>query len=244
MILTLGPLMLDQRFASLRRPSHQDLLRRLSERCLKSIGQQDAGLWELRSGWQRHSFSHLLLWAGLDRVARLRAQGHLEGPELPLQEGLAQAQAVLREATAEGALGSSVGDPRADASLLLAPVLGYPDKELCRATVQKIRTELKVGDGPEGFLFRYRHDDDFGRPGSAFVACSFWLVQALASTGDLEAARKAMDQALSSANHLGLMAEHFDPLLKRQLGNFPQAYSHVGVINAAFAVSEPWDEVL
>lgn len=245
MILTLGPLMLDQRFASLRRPDHQELIRSLARRCLDAIGQDDAGLWELRGGWRKHSFSHLLLWAGLDRAARLERQGLLPGPPLGLDHGLEQARAVLRAATtAQGALGTAVGSADADASLLLAAVLGYPDAALCKATVAKVRAELKAGQGPEGFLYRYRHQDDFGKPGSAFVACSFWLVQALARLGDLDAARAVMDQALGSANPLGLLAEHYDPATRLQLGNFPQAYSHVGVINAAFSVSEPWDQVL
>jgi GH15 family glucan-1,4-alpha-glucosidase len=244
MILTLGPLMLDRRFASLRKVDHEDLLRSLAQRCLRSIGEADAGLWEFRSGRRRHAFSHLLLWAGLERAGRLVGRGLLSAPGLDLGGGASRARAELQAAVAGGALGSAVGDDRPDASLLLAPVLGYPDRDLCLATVEKVRAELKAGKGPEGFLYRYRHADDFGRPASAFVACSFWLVQALAKLGDLEAARAAMDEALRSANHLGLLAEHFDPDGGEQLGNFPQAYSHVGVINAAFSVSESWDEVL
>ncbi|HTB23379.1 MAG TPA: glycoside hydrolase family 15 protein [bacterium] len=244
MILTLGPLMLDQRFASLRKADHQDLIKGLVARCLEAIGQTDAGPWELRGGWRRHAFSHLLLWAGLDRAARLGQRGLMVGPALDLQQGMARARAELKAATVDGALGAAVGEADADASLLLAPVLGYPDMDLCRATVMKIRNDLKAGEGPEGFLYRYRHADDFGRPQSAFVVCSFWLVQALAKLGDLEGARRAMDEALRSSNALGLLAEHFDPATGAQLGNFPQAYSHVGVINAAFSVSEPWDEVL
>jgi GH15 family glucan-1,4-alpha-glucosidase len=244
MILTLMPLLLDKRFAYLRPPGTRALIRDLAGRGLRSLGEADAGLWELRGGWRQHSFSHLLLWAGMDRVARLERAGLMDASTPGLEAGILKAHELLRSAVTDGALGSAVGDPHADASLLLAPVLGYPDRALCEATVAKVRRELKVGDGPEGFLYRYRHQDDFGKPGSAFVVCSFWLVQALARLGRLDEARAAMDVALRSANHLGLMAEHFDPLSSTQLGNFPQAYSHVGVINAAFAVSEPWDEVL
>ena len=244
MILTLGPLMLDQRFASLRNPDHQALIRSLAQRCLEVTGQKDAGPWELRGDWRRHSFTHLLLWAGLERTQRLEKKGLLTGAALDLERGIARVRSELEEATVDGALGAFVGQGRADAALLLAPVLGYPDEALCRKTVEKIRKELKAGAGPEGFLYRYLHPDDFGEPASAFVACSFWLVQALAKLGDMKAARAAMDVALSSGNHLGLLAEHFDPVARMQLGNFPQAYSHVGVINAAFAVSEAWDEVL
>ncbi len=244
MILTLGPLMLDQRFASLRRPDHAELIRGLARHCVNVVGQEDAGLWELRGGWKRHAFSQLMLWAGLDRTQRLSARGLLSAGDLDLERASSRAMADLLATVQDGSLRSAIGQPGADASLLLAPVLGFPDAAVSRATVERIRRELKVGDGPEGFLYRYRHEDDFGSPGSAFVVCSFWLVQALAKLGDLPAARASMDEALRSANHLGLMAEHFDPALGVQLGNFPQAYSHVGAIHAAFSVSEPWDEVL
>jgi len=101
------------------------------------------------------------------------------------------------------------------------------------ATVERIRRELKVGDGPEGFLYRYRHEDDFGSPGSAFVVCSFWLVQALAKLGDLPAARAAMDEALRTANDVGLLAEEYDTRGRRHAGNTPQALSHLALVQAA-----------
>jgi GH15 family glucan-1,4-alpha-glucosidase len=85
-------------------------------------------------------------------------------------------------------------------------------------------------------------DDDFGKPEASFVICSFWLVHALAKLGRAEEARKIMDQVLAGANAVGLFAEHFVPQTRTQLGNFPQAYSHVGLINAAFAVSPPWSD--
>ena len=95
-----------------------------------------------------------------------------------------------------------------------------------------------------GFYFRYLRTDDFGRPQSSFVICSFWVVQGLARLGQIAEARQIMAQVLTGANHLGLFSEHFVPETRTQLGNFPQAYSHVGLINAAFAVSPSWTTVL
>lgn len=244
LILTLTPLFLDERFSAMRHPGHEELLSRLARRCAETLGQPDAGLWELREGWRPHSFTHLMQWAGLERIRRLRASSKLPLPDLDLEGMLGDARKLIAANVIDGVLRTALKDDHLDASLLLAPVLGYPDAELNRATVEAIRKGLKTGDGPEGFLYRYLHKDDFGKPGSAFVICSFWLVQALAKLGMMDEARAAMDVAVKAANPLGLLSEHFDPVTRRQLGNFPQAYSHVGLINAAFAVSEPWDTVL
>ncbi|MGH7442328.1 MAG: glycoside hydrolase family 15 protein [bacterium] len=245
MILTLAPLFLDQRFAELRHPDHQRLMVDLARRCARSVGEADAGLWELRSNWKRQCFTHLLLWAGLDRASRLASAGHLPGLTEDLGGALRAARSTVESMTADGGgLGNAEGDPRADASLLLAPVLGFPGKELMEGTVAKVLRELRWSGDQPAFLCRYRHADDFGEPEAAFVACSFWLVQALAKLGRLDEARAVMDGALGAANHLGLYSEHFRPDQKLQTGNFPQAYSHVGLIHGAFAVSEPWDLVL
>jgi pentatricopeptide repeat protein len=93
------------------------------------------------------------------------------------------------------------------------------------------------------FLYRYLRKDDFGQPQSAFVICSFWLVRALSRLGRTEEALQVMNDAMKSANALGLFSEHFSPQTKIQTGNFPQAYSHVGQINAAFSVSPAWSDV-
>ena len=106
-----------------------------------------------------------------------------------------------------------------------------------------IRDNLQNPSTP-GFLFRYLRNDDFGRPSAAFLVCSFWMVQALARLNRREEGQLVLSQLLTAANSLGLFAEHFEPATGRQCGNFPQAFSHVGLINAAFAVSPSWAEVL
>jgi GH15 family glucan-1,4-alpha-glucosidase len=244
MLLSLAPIYFDDRFFHLRTPEHEELLGKLAAFCSRYVGQADAGLWELRDGWREHNFSNLLCWAGLDRAAMMRERGFLAG--LELEPSLKKAEAALRAAAQDGFLGNGPGDPSPDASLLLLPLLRFPDKTLCKTTVLRLEKELTFSESGrhEGFLYRYQRQDDFGRPKSAFLICSFWLVQALAKVGEKKRAHELMEKIMGAANPLGLFSEHYDPLNRRQLGNFPQAYSHVGMILAAFAVSKPWDEVL
>ena len=95
-----------------------------------------------------------------------------------------------------------------------------------------------------GFFYRYLRPDDFGTPQAPFVICSFWVVQALVKLGRLSEAQQVMSRVMTAANSVGLLSEHFLLQARLQLGNFPQAYSHVGLINAAFALSPPWSEML
>jgi GH15 family glucan-1,4-alpha-glucosidase len=244
MILTLAPIFFDDRFKHLRSRQQEALLAHLAKMCVSSISKPDAGLWELRNGWQEHSFANLMCWAGLERVERLKGLGFLgDFPHERVLAAKAKAEAALTKAVHDGALCNGPGDPTVDASLLQLPILRFPDLELCRRTVARIREQLGV-DGHRSFLYRYLRKDDFGHPQSAFLICSFWLVQALSRLGNLTEANAVMRDAVAAANALGLFSEHYLPGGRGQVGNFPQAYSHVGLINAAFAVSPSWGEVL
>ncbi|NUM87735.1 MAG: glycoside hydrolase family 15 protein, partial [Bdellovibrionales bacterium] len=246
MILTLAPIFFDERFVHLRHRDHEDLLIHLSKLCQRSISKPDAGLWEVRNGWQEHTFTNLLCWAGLERVSRLAAGAFSKHFSFDLGAAKEQAFRAVMGAVRDGSLRNGPGDPSLDASLAMAAILRFPDKELCRSTVENLRDQLALGSSPQerSLFYRYRRADDFGAPKSAFLICSFWISQALALLGEKKEAVSVLEGALAAGNHLGLMAEHFLPEPGRQLGNFPQAYSHVGLINAAFAVSPPWHEVL
>jgi GH15 family glucan-1,4-alpha-glucosidase len=222
------------------------LLGHLAKLCIQNISKPDAGLWELRNGWQEHSFSNLMCWAGIDRIQKIQERGHLKNIDSKIAEAKKIAENALRSAIKEGSLRNGPKDDSSDAALLQIANLRFPDFELCRNTVQKIHQELKTGaDGAAAsFLYRYLRNDDFGQPKSAFLICSFWLVQALVKIGQTEDARKVMKDAMNAGNTLGLFSEHFIPDKQQQAGNFPQAYSHVGQINAAFSISPPWDEIL
>ncbi len=246
MILTLAPIFFDERFQHLRSKEHEELLGYLGRLCMRNIGQPDAGLWEIRNGWREHSFSNLMSWAGIERLIRIRDAGYLKNFTLDLHSAKLNAENALRQAVSGGALRNGPGDDSFDASLLQLALVRFPDGALCETTVTMIWKELRLNDTPAGqaFLYRYLRRDDFGQPDSAFLVCSFWLVQALAKTGRLIEATAVMNETARAANPLGLLSEHYAPGQATQLGNFPQAYSHVGQINAAFAVSPLWSEVL
>ena len=246
MILTFTPIFFDERFVDLRTKDVDGLLAHLAQLCARSIGRQDAGLWEIRAGWQEHSFTNLLCWAGLERLERIKHAGHLQSIALDLTaERLRASQALLR-AVRDGAVRNGPEDLSHDAALAQLAILGYPDRPLCESTVLQIVRELalKQGNSETGFFYRYTREDDFGKPEGAFVICSFWIAQALARLGRMSEARNILDQVIKASNYVGLFSEHFVPATGMQCGNFPQAYSHVGLINAAFAVSPPWSDVL
>jgi GH15 family glucan-1,4-alpha-glucosidase len=246
MILTLAPIFFDERFYSLRTSDHEALLANLGRLCAQSISQPDAGLWEIRDGWQEHSFTNLMCWAGLERLERIRRAGFLSGLDLDLAGSKARAEQALRHAAREGSVRNGPLDQTFDSALAQMAVLRFPDRTLCEETLAGLTRELmfRNGAGETGFFYRYLRRDDFGHPASAFVICSFWVVQALARLGKLDEAKRIMESVSSAANHLGLFSEHYLPATGMQFGNFPQAYSHVGLINAAFAISPPWSEVL
>jgi GH15 family glucan-1,4-alpha-glucosidase len=134
------------------------------------------------------------------------------------------------------------GDREVDASLLQAITLGLlgPRSPEAAPTIEAIRSDLEFG----GLLQRYRTDDGFGRPSVGFTLCSFWLVEALGRMGRVEEARALMGRIEQIRAPLGLLSEDVDPLTNQMWGNFPQAYSHVGMIHAAFAASPRWSEVV
>ncbi|HEU0067916.1 MAG TPA: glycoside hydrolase family 15 protein, partial [Nitrospiraceae bacterium] len=246
MILTFTPIFFDERYSDLRSKDLDTLLAHLAKLCVRSIGQPDAGLWEIRNGWQEHSFTNLLSWAGLERLERIRQAGHLGSISLDLTAARIHAAEALLRGVHGGALRNGPTDSSDDAALAQLPILGYPNQQLCESTVLHITRELALRHGNEetGFFYRYVRNDDFGKPEGAFVICSFWIAQALARLGRTPEARTILDRVLLAANHVGLFSEHFIPATNTQCGNFPQAYSHVGLINAAFAVSPPWSDVL
>jgi GH15 family glucan-1,4-alpha-glucosidase len=244
MVLTLAPIFFDERFNSLRTKEHQDLLAHLGLLCAETISVPDAGLWEVRDGWQEHTFSNLMCWAGLERIERIRQLGYLQNLPFDAAAERDRAEAAVRRAITDGVLFNGPTDQSLDSALALLPVFRFPAPEVAERTIAALRKGLAADDGGGDFLYRYIRKDDFGRPHSAFMICSFWVAQGLAHLGKTDEARKLLERLLVAANGLGLYAEHFEHKAGEQLGNFPQAYSHVGLINAAFQASPPWSDVL
>ena len=244
MVLALAPVYLDERFQAERSAQAFDLLTRLARRAIAVAGSPDAGIWEYRTDWKPQTFSTLMCWAGADRMARV---AKIHKPEAASEfEHAAESirDQIIREAWSDTlhSFASSHGGHDLDASLLQMATLRLlpPDSPRIHQTIDAIQAGLSR----DGWLFRYRADDGFGAPEVAFVICSFWLVEALAQTGRVEEARRLMNGMDAALSPLGLLSEDYDTKGQRMWGNFPQAYSHVGLIHAAFAASPPWSEVL
>ena len=204
--------------------------------------QPDAGIWELRGSLHIHTFSSMMCWAGCDRLARIAAQ-------LGLPERRAFWRATADRIHAEicarcwndriGSFVATMDGESLDASLLRMHDVGFiaPDDPRFIATVEAVGRDLRRGD----FIYRYVIEDDFGTPENAFLACTFWYINALAAIGRTGEARALFDVVLTCRNRHGLLAEHIDPVTHEQWGNFVQTYSMVGLISSAQRLSIPWE---
>ncbi|MBS2021909.1 MAG: glycoside hydrolase family 15 protein [Deltaproteobacteria bacterium] len=244
MVLALAPIFLDERFEPERSRASLDLLAGLARKGSQVAGTPDAGIWELRTEWTPQTFSTLMCWAGVDRMARVAAR-HLPHEARWFADEAARLHQLVLTQGFDAKLGSLVASPGSrelDASLLQAVMLRLLplDDPRLHGTVDAITRVL----GPGPWLQRYRLDDGFGRPEVAFIICAFWRIEALAHLGRLDEARAAMDAVLATQGPLGLLSEDLDPRTGRMWGNFPQAYSHIGLVRAAFAASPDWSEVL
>ncbi|HET7304111.1 MAG TPA: glycoside hydrolase family 15 protein [Segeticoccus sp.] len=206
---------------------------------LKHWREPDAGIWEVRGELQHFTSSKIMCWVAVDRGARLAA---MIGQQDVAEEWALAAEEIREDVLAHavdarGVLTQHYDTTALDASLLLVPILGFlpPDDPRVRATVLAIADELTEDD----FVLRYRveeTDDGFsGREGS-FTICSFWLVSALCEIGEHERARRLCAKLLSFAGPLELYAEEIDPRSGSHLGNFPQAFTHLALINAVMHV--------
>lgn len=244
MVLALCPVFLDDRFSAERSLATLDLLYRLTQKALTVVGTPDAGIWEFRTGSRPQTFSSLMCWAAADRMASVARRQHPERePEFRAAADRVRGE-ILQNAWSEkaGVFFSTYGCADLDASLLqIASLRMLPaaDPRVHR-TIDTIWHSLANRD----WLMRYGIDDGYGKPTVAFIICTFWLIEALAAVGRDAEARVLLDTARAALSPLGLLSEDYDVAEKRLWGNFPQAYSHVGLIHAAFAASPRWAEVL
>ena len=209
------------------------------EAALKHWREPDAGIWEVRGELQHFTSSKIMCWVAVDRGSRLAsmigqddeaAQWRLAADEIKddiLEHGV----------DSRGVLTQYYGSDALDASLLLAPLVRFlpTDDPIIRATVLAIADELTV----DGLVLRYRvdeTDDGFSGKEGTFTICSFWLVSALSEIGEKKRAHELCAKLLSFAGPLELYAEELDPHTGRHLGNFPQAFTHLALINAVMHV--------
>ncbi|MEP6852090.1 MAG: glycoside hydrolase family 15 protein [bacterium] len=214
-------------------PPTTELLTTLADRAAQRWMTPDAGMWEARDRNRHYTSSKVMCWVALDRAidlaARLGAETHVSA--------WTSARAAVRSAVLEQAWSDSAGayagalrSDDLDASVLILPLVGFlpADDQRMAATIETI--EAQLGEG--GLIRRWPSDR------SGFLICSYWLVECLALAGHPERARRWFDRATAYANDLGLLAEEGDVRTGQLLGNFPQAFSHVGLINAAWRLGQ------
>ena len=192
----------------------------------------DKGIWEFRGEDKHFTFSKVLCWVALDRAIKIAQLLNKNKPKWY------KVRDQIKEQIEEKAWNDEVhaytqyyGSTALDASVLLMEQYGFIDPNDPRfvATVKSTERELLK----DGLMYRYKNEDDFGEPSSSFTICTFWFIRSLIKIGEVEQAKKYFDQLLTYSNHLGLFSEDIDFKTKRLLGNFPQAYSHLALIDTA-----------
>ncbi|HTG47169.1 MAG TPA: glycoside hydrolase family 15 protein, partial [Actinomycetota bacterium] len=202
----------------------------------KVWGDPDQGIWEARGAPQHYVSSKLMCWVAMDRAAKLAAVRGLADLEADWQKTADEIKADILEhgVRDDGVLRQHYATDSLDASTLLASIFGFlpPEDERLHATVLAIANDLTE----DGFVLRYvttETDDGLSGKEGSFLICSFWLVSALAIVGEQQRARDLMERLLRVSSPLGLYAEEFDTSTARFLGNYPQAFSHLALIEAA-----------
>ncbi|HXA15767.1 MAG TPA: glycoside hydrolase family 15 protein [Thermoanaerobaculia bacterium] len=220
----------------------QHLLRRLTEIVCERWREPDAGIWEKRGDPRQHVHGKVMAWSALDSAQRIASRGHMKIDEARVEKAKADIkEAVLRHGFDEkrNTFTGIFDDEEVDASLLFIARVGFIDPTDPRmlGTIDAIRTDL----GHDGLIYRYdsRKTEDGLPPGEGvFLACTFWLVEALALAGRVDEARTLFDDVIRHSNDAGLFAEEIDAGSGELLGNFPQALSHIALLNAALHLEE------
>ena len=241
-LVSLLPLYSDYRIIFTERFDASELIYRALKMIEKTFDEKDAGLWEFRNLAQHHCYTYLFHWAGSsaavkiakvikdDRIGELATKLKLRSAEMiekcyvPKKKGYAQA----------------VGVDRMDASTLQLIMMNYLPKESQQAKEHLKAMEAEL-HAKNGLFYRYKHQDDFGEPETTFLICAFWYVEALACVGRMDEAISYFENLISYSNHVGLLSEDVKEQDGSMWGNFPQAYSHVGLLNAATRIANKLD---
>ncbi len=214
------------------------LLKGLVEVIMKRWDEPDDGIWEKRSARQQHVHSKIMAFVGLERALELAKNDHLQLDTAKVAKIRDEIRDWIVTKGYDQRLGSLTSIPNGDldAALLVAPMVSFMDAQDPRliGTVDAVQRRLARGE----LVFRYLSEDSLPGEEGAFVMCSFWLIEALARIGRIEEAHELFQRMLDRRNDLGLLAEEIDVKNGRLLGNFPQAFSHIGLINAALTLSD------
>lgn len=241
-IISLLPLYVDKRFALSERTDSYNWISNNLRKMERLVNEADAGLWEFRNLSQVHCYTNLFHWAGASaayKIACFIKNEDLKERALKLQK---QASANIEKCydKERKVYTQAIGTDHLDASTLQLIMMHYldPASEKAQDHLRGLEKELKA---PGGLFYRYKHVDDFGKPESTFLISAFWYVEALACVGRLDEAMDAFDNLLKYSNHVGLFSEDVHHETGSQWGNFPQAYSHVGLMNAAYRIARKLD---
>jgi GH15 family glucan-1,4-alpha-glucosidase len=200
----------------------------------------DQGLWEQRGDPQHFLYSKLMCWVALDRAIYLADRLDATDRVDAWQKRRAEIEdAILHRGWSENAQAftQAFGSDELDAANLMMPIMGFipADDPRMLATIRAIEERLT---DDHGLVYRYKSHDGLEGEEGTFLLCTFWLAQAQALAGEIERAKTTFEKAVGYANDLGLLAEEVDPSTKELLGNFPQAFSHIGLVNAAWAIAQ------
>jgi GH15 family glucan-1,4-alpha-glucosidase len=237
-LVSMLPLYTDSRFIYSERKDSEKWLDYLLKKIERTIDEKDAGIWEFRNIANTHCYTNLFQWAGANAALKMaktigntiyeeRAQVLIDKAAQHIEDCYDPVRKVYTHA---------VGSPHLDASTLQLILMNYldPNSQRAKDHLVALENELKTDTG---LFYRYLHTDDFGKPKTTFLICAFWYIEALACVGRLDDAVKAFESIIKYANHLLLFSEDVDESDGSQWGNFPQAYSHVGLMNAAHRIA-------
>lgn len=241
-LISLLPLYTDHRFIFNERKDSARWLEFLLEKIEATIDEKDAGIWEFRNMADVHCYSNLFQWAGAsaaEKMARTIGNEDLINRAIAMKnraaEHIESCYDPERKVYTNAAHGTSL-----DASTLQLILMNYldPASDKAKDHLIALEKELKTDNG---LFYRYLYKDDFGKPKTTFLICAFWYVEALAAVGRMDDAIKEFENLLQFSNHLQLFSEDVDENDGSQWGNFPQAYSHVGLMNAAYRIAMKLD---
>lgn len=236
---------LDERLLSQVGVAEFEQLEPVGERAFAVHDTPDAGIWEFRTLAYVHTSSAIMCWAACDRLSKIA--DYLKLPKKVTY--WAERAEIIRNHVLENAFNAkmnaftaSYGGDTLDASVLLMAEIGFIDASDPRyiGTVEAVDRDLREGN----HIYRYKTEDDFGRPKTAFTACTFWHIDALYRIGREADARDMFEAILKQRNHLGLLSEDVDPKTDELWGNYPQTYSMVGIINSANLMSRKWTDIV
>jgi GH15 family glucan-1,4-alpha-glucosidase len=221
-------------------PATRRFLVEMANTAARRWQEKDRGIWEVRGEPRHFLYSKLMCWVALARASALAEP--LGATDRVTSWAGTQEEiraAILDEGWSDrvNAFTQSFGSDELDASNLMLPLVGFLPADDARVLATIDATEERLTDA-RGLVYRYRTHDGLDGDEGAFVLCTFWLAQALATTGQTERARTVFERAIAFLNDVGLLAEEVDPMSGELLGNFPQAFSHIGLVNAAWAISE------